>query len=395
MPQKDLEKPCHGYPALANFMFNNPGFESFQAFRDLHVKSLLYYQVKLDTIRNQLHKLEWEDHCNGTFEHHEILSKDAGYLLKTETKAAEGGTAAAGNIGGAGSTESAGGGRAEDRQSAQIRKVEEMRKVLKDYSEALLLYTKINDLPKPEKFRVKNLLKWLQAKDTEFPIQGRGANSWGELTKESPTKGSVLSHFFRLVRTIFWSKEEDEIQLDLVVPLTNKTADGLTKWIESEGVPFWARVCDALKKKKYILPCTREPPPSKRSSISSDTSFARFFFRRKMFDEKTVSENSEDYTRDAKIKIVTYKYRTLLAFTTFVTTVFASLLPIVAIVVLSKIHKQSMVLGFIALFTGLFTMGLMMLTPPGTKRTEIFTASAAFAAVMVVFVQNQTGGNGS
>jgi len=46
-------------------------------------------------------------------------------------------------------------------------------------------------------------------------------------------------------------------------------------------------------------------------------------------------------------------------------------------VVLSGIHKQRMILGFIALFTGLFTMGLMILTPSGTSRTEIFTASAA------------------
>src|SRR5208337_1250347 len=110
----------------------------------------------------------------------------------------------------------------------------------------------------------------------------------------------------------------------------------------------------------------------KRNSNASDTTFVEKFIlelRRKWSNESPVSEKPGKCPGEEKIQIVTYRYRTLLAFTTFVTTIFASLLPIVAIVVLSKLHKQSMVLGFIALFTGLFTMGLMMLTPPGTKRT--------------------------
>jgi hypothetical protein len=129
VPVKDLKKPCHGYPALANLMFNNPGFESFRPFRDLHIKSLLYYQVKLDTIRNELHRLEWEDHCKGTFEDHEILSKNAGFLVKDEKYPGTASAASAGAEGGEG---------AEEGNCKQIRKVEEMRKVLKDYSKKLL-----------------------------------------------------------------------------------------------------------------------------------------------------------------------------------------------------------------------------------------------------------------
>jgi hypothetical protein len=241
-----------------------------------------------------------------------------------------------------------------------------------------LLYTKINDLPEPETFRVKSLLDWLQA--AKFPIEGKGSNSWGTLTTLAKN-GSILSQFFRLVRTMFWSMEEDNVHLDLVVPLTNKSADGLTKWIQSEGLPFWERVCAALQNKREdILPCTRSSTSSTRNSNASDSIFVPKFIlelRKKWSNESQVSEKPGECPKEDKIPIVTYRYRTLLAFTTFVTTIFASLLPIVAIVVLSKLHKQSMVLGFIALFTGLFTMGLMMLTPSGTKRTEIFTASAA------------------
>jgi VIT1/CCC1 family predicted Fe2+/Mn2+ transporter len=190
---------------------------------------------------------------------------------------------------------------------------------------------------------------------------------------------------------MFWSKEADDIHLDLVVPFTNKNADGITKWIESEGIPFWERVCATLqekrerlcvalqKKREQILPRARASTPSNRNSHSFATLCTNFFLklRQKISNESQVSEKPEECPGNEKYQIVTYRYRTLLAFTTFVTTIFASLLPIVAIVVLSKLHKQSMILGFIALFTGLFTMGLMMLTPSGTKRTEIFTASAA------------------
>lgn len=238
----------------------------------------------------------------------------------------------------------------------------------------MLLYTNINDLPAPEKFEVKNLLKWLR---TERAIDGGGANSWGLVNQVQSDQPSISSQFFRLIRTMFWSKEEDEIDLDLVIPLKNKSADGLTKWIESEGVPFWERIREALKNRRAFFTCTLPRPSGSsspnRGSIASNTTLSRFFsgLLGKM------SNDSQDSEKTGKVKIVTYRFRTLLAITTFITTVFASLLPIVAIVVLSKLHTQPIILGFIALFTGLFTMGLMMLTPPGTKRTEIFTASAA------------------
>jgi len=71
-----------------------------------------------------------------------------------------------------------------------------------------------------------------------------------------------------------------------------------------------------------------------------------------------------------------------------VATIIACLLPTVAITVLSKIHETGQRLGAIAGFTALFAAGLMCLTKAGTSRVEIFTATAAFSAVMVVFVQN-------
>jgi hypothetical protein len=40
-------------------------------------------------------------------------------------------------------------------------------------------------------------------------------------------------------------------------------------------------------------------------------------------------------------------------------------------------HTQSMILDFIVLFTDIFAIGLKLLSPEGTSRTEVFTATAA------------------
>lgn len=61
----DLKQPCHGWPELVNLMVQNPHFESYQAFRDLNIKSLLYYQAELVQLRRDLHGIEWRDHRKG------------------------------------------------------------------------------------------------------------------------------------------------------------------------------------------------------------------------------------------------------------------------------------------------------------------------------------------
>jgi hypothetical protein len=110
-PTKNLELPCHGWPGLANLMVKKPGFESFQAFRDLHIKSLLYYQAELVKIREDLHKLEWKNHTNGGFGLSDKLSERVDFLLKTESDFNAG-----------------------DEGSEQMLKIRKMRTLLKEYS---------------------------------------------------------------------------------------------------------------------------------------------------------------------------------------------------------------------------------------------------------------------
>jgi hypothetical protein len=61
----------------------------------------------------------------------------------------------------------------------------------------------------------------------------------------------------------------------------------------------------------------------------------------------------------------------------FMITVIACLLPTVAIVVLATVHTTKELLGLIALFTALFSMGLFVFSDQGTSSTQVFTATVA------------------
>jgi hypothetical protein len=99
----------HGWPELAQLITKYPDLEAFQPFRELHIKSLLYYQAELDGLKNSLHDAEWTDHRYGEFEQAGDLSKRVDKLLECEyNKTAEG--------------------------RHQFELIQKMRQVLKDYS---------------------------------------------------------------------------------------------------------------------------------------------------------------------------------------------------------------------------------------------------------------------
>jgi hypothetical protein len=66
--EEDLECPLQGYPTLAKLIAKYPDFEAFQSFKDLNIKSLLYYQAELDELRKDLHRQEWRDYREDSFE---------------------------------------------------------------------------------------------------------------------------------------------------------------------------------------------------------------------------------------------------------------------------------------------------------------------------------------
>jgi hypothetical protein len=51
----------HGWPRVASLVGAVPEFETYSRFRELNIKNLLYYQVELAQLRDQLTSLELKD----------------------------------------------------------------------------------------------------------------------------------------------------------------------------------------------------------------------------------------------------------------------------------------------------------------------------------------------
>lgn len=66
--EDDLDNPVQGWPQVAMLMAKTPDFASFSRFRDLNIKSLLYYQAELTRLRKKLHEEELEDARRGDAE---------------------------------------------------------------------------------------------------------------------------------------------------------------------------------------------------------------------------------------------------------------------------------------------------------------------------------------
>jgi len=237
--------------------------------------------------------------------------------------------------------------------------------------EALLLYKKICDLPEPDAFKVRILSNWLRVGD--FPIHSLGLSSWGELLK-GRGRPPLLSQFWRLIRTIFWERDSDKLDLGLVAPNRKMKSDSLTRWAYNEGLPFWEN-CVA----SWRTTATSDTLPS-TGDLSGTTHQTRSTFSR--FLSRRLRKQPEPKQDPESLSLARYRIhrllpvaRVLVAFAGIST----GLLPIIAIVVLSKVQKQQ-VLGFIALFTSLFVLGLMFLTLMGKteiSKLDVFTASAA------------------
>lgn len=215
-------------------------------------------------------------------------------------------------------------------------------------------------------------------------IGGPGAESWGKLEQNCSTSEGILSQFVHLFKSR--NTEEDDIMLDLVVPRKCEKVDGLTLWVAHKWIPFWHNLPQwsfkRARSSSRQSDASHEHDVEDRSSAEREKGVpSRTSLRHKISRLCGWSEQHEPVTANQETPVQptldTYSMNSMLRFTSFVATVVACLLPTVAISVLSTVHTTAMLLGFIALFTAIFAMGLMSLTDPGTSRTEIFTATAA------------------
>lgn len=102
----------------------------------------------------------------------------------------------------------------------------------------------------------------------------------------------------------------------------------------------------------------------------------------------------KDESRNANVPHPRISYasgRKIERFVAWFSTLLAAVLLVGAIVALYAVDSDKVKLGLIALFTTIFAASVGLLT--NAKRSEIFGATAAYAAVLVVFVSGELGGS--
>jgi len=240
--------------------------------------------------------------------------------------------------------------------------------VLKEYNEALLQYKQICALPAPEPSNMNTFHRWLREPTAgKFCIQGeergREQDTWGPLYPSQDVEEPDVSlkwQFVKMLWSLIWPKQPPSIDLDLVATRPDHKIDGFTRWVADEFVPFHHSL-------------TRYRDSKRRKSQDPENTSVR---------DSPAAVKQETLT--------TYSEKAMLRFTSSVSTVIACLLPTVAIAVLSKVHGLNNLLVCLAAFATLFSVGLIYLTNATTSRVEIFTATAAFSAVLVVFISVPT-----
>ena len=371
------DEPIEGWPRVALLMAKTPDFAAFSRFRDLNVKSLLYYQAQLTTLRFQLHKAEYKD-----------LRRGENHAARADIMM-------------------------DDAKSEQFQIMTEIRKVLREYSElatpdplfttndlinrtdeALLQYSQISALPQPESYNMKNFRRWLRHEGgANMVIGGKGEqHTWGDLRKD-PFEGKpgLWKQFWRLIWNFIWTQPQSSDDLDLVATRPSGKIDGFTRWVAGYLIPFYKEFCQYREQRKEDK--RKNQGNSDAEKNAKNTTCIPFYgelheYHKRRKEEKIKRQPRSKGTRSPDPKnwvkkvekgdtIETWSEKGMLRFTSGVSTVIACLLPVVAITVLSQVHGTRNLLLCLASFAVIFAVGLIFLTNGTSSRVEIFTATSA------------------
>ncbi|KAF3058688.1 hypothetical protein GL218_05839 [Daldinia childiae] len=135
----------------------------------------------------------------------------------------------------------------------------------------------------------------------------------------------------------------------------------------------------------------------KQAALGSDNETRRSIRAWEAFEQNSKDETRPEHDRMKMVEEVSERLKEyhetehinenhVTWVTTTISTVVAAILLLGAIVLLRLLDQDNAQLGMIALFTVLFAGSVAVLT--NARRTEIFAATAAYAAVLVVFVSS-------
>jgi hypothetical protein len=213
-------------------------------------------------------------------------------------------------------------------------------------------------------------------------LTGPGAATWGIIGNRIEEKKSFWGLLLGMFIGLFKAQEQKrdripkEFQEHLVVPRLGSKQDGLTVWVVHSFIPLFHYVWGRCGKPTWQgfwenlqshlcscrLPGCRQNKMQKRDSTVSNTD--------------TAVSGGSDFSTVGEGNLTAYTDSWIFRVTSIFTTIVACLLPIIAIIVLSKVHTMGMILGLIALFNTAFAFGLVLISS-GSSRVEIFTATAA------------------
>ncbi|KAJ4338826.1 hypothetical protein N0V87_003741 [Didymella glomerata] len=318
-----------------------PEFAAFPRFKDLNVKSLLFYQVQLKSIRLKILRMEEEEGNN--MERYDHLVDDV--------------------------------------DSAYHNLLLQLRSLLREYNahsliadDALLQYSQVSAMADPEQYNMGSLRRWLMREDGAdgYVISKGGPDeTWGKFENEASTD-SLWKNFGTTIRALVLAKPPPKADLDLVVTHPKTKIDGLSKWMVYNLAPFywtWQRQKQRAHRKRLqeqqeAIEAARGPEPSIRSWAVENAN-------EKDVQPESEAEQEEQHTFESMSE------HTALRFTSALSTVIACLIPVIAIAVLTQVSGTRNLLLCITGFAIVFAILLISLTQGTTSRTEIFAATAA------------------
>jgi hypothetical protein len=272
---------------------------------------------------------------------------------------------------------------------------------------ALLQFSQVSDLQKADSLNVECLRQRLKTVKSVCGtgLSGAGSYTWGTIWEKNKNQPALTQLFLGLFTDHSSSPEsqpedskpQEFFKEQLIVPRRGGKTDALTLWVAKKFVPFYHALRHAhlslrklnLRRRKSRGSDTESADGKKIRTKSSSQMSLSASIRSSTWTIVSVvkscaslswsvisSRGSTSSGKEEHRPLTHYSRGWMTCVASIITTVVASLLPIVAITVLAKIHSMGETLGIIALFTAVFAIGLSLLVG-GSSRVEIFTATAA------------------
>jgi hypothetical protein len=263
-----------------------------------------------------------------------------------------------------------------------------MTDTIRSKDDTLLQFSKVAALREADNCNIRTLKEYVKELQTSVGgVTSTGSRTWGELSEIPPLPKTLPELVWGLGTGFFVPPDDKRNEIDsvfqenLIVPHKVDKQDGLTQWVKFSFIPFYAHMRNyyfvpawkfVVSPRQTLFPPKDQGPDEEKRSPSVTSTEAPL----SPVPSDTPSNSSNVSGSTIANDLTTYPGEWIVGVTSVMTTVVACLLPVVAITVLARVHTMGLILGLIAVFTAIFSIGLVLLSS-SSSRVEIFTATAA------------------